>query len=159
MLRKALPQDLDFIYNLYMHPQVNPWLLYEQMSREEFIPVYNELLDKSIKYVFHIDETNAGMVKIIPYTYRAAHTAYIGGVAVDPALGGRGYGRQLMKEIIDFCRARGFLRLELSVAVVNKKAISLYEQAGFQQEGILKKYTWLASESRYLDEALMALLL
>lgn len=109
MLRKALPQDLDFIYNLYMHPQANPWLLYEQMSREEFIPVYNDLLDKSIKYVFHIDETNAGMVKIIPRTYRAAHTAYIGGVAVDPALGGRGYGRQLMKErALIFAVPKGF---------------------------------------------------
>lgn len=159
MLRKALPEDLDFIYSLYMHPLVNPWLLYEQMNKEEFAAVYNDLLDKNIKYVFTTDELNAGMVKIIPYTHRAAHTAYVGGLAVHPDQKGRGYGRQLMNEVIHFCRREGFLRIELSVAVVNKKAISLYEQAGFQQEGLLKNYTYLASENRYLDELLMALLL
>jgi|SRR6218665_71829 len=158
MLRKALPEDLDFIYGLYMHPLVNPWLLYEQMGKDEFVPVYNDLLEKDIKYVFYANNMNAGMVKIIPYTYRAAHTVYIGGLAVHPDFKGHGYGKQLITDTIGFCRERGFLRLELSVAVVNKKAISLYEQAGFREEGVLKKYTWLASEGRFVDESLMALL-
>lgn len=121
--------------------------------------MYNDLLERNIKYVFTTDDLNAGMVKIIPYTHRAAHTAYIGGLAIHPDLKGRGYGIQLMNEIIHFCRQQGFLRIELSVAVVNKKAISLYERAGFQREGLLKKYTYLASENRYMDELLMALLL
>ncbi|RYE30380.1 MAG: GNAT family N-acetyltransferase, partial [Sphingobacteriales bacterium] len=82
MLRKALQQDLEFVYELYMHPAVNPYLLYEPMDLKEFMPIYNELLEKDLKYIYITDATPAGMVKIIPNIYRAAHVAYIGGLAI-----------------------------------------------------------------------------
>jgi len=34
----------------------------------------------------------------------------------------------------------------------------LYEKAGFVKEGVLKKYTWLKNENKFLDEVMMAYL-
>lgn len=63
-----------------------------------------------------------------------------------------------MNEIVTIARKGGFLRIELSVASNNDKAIKLYEKSGFQKEGLLKKYTFLKSEQRYIDEIMMALI-
>ena len=64
----------------------------------------------------------------------------------------------MMNDIIDFAKQNGFLRIELSVALINEKAIRLYEKAGFVKEGLLKKFTYLKSENKYLDEVMMAYL-
>ena len=62
-------------------------------------------------------------------------------------------------EIIAFAQHQGFLRIELSVATINEKAIRLYKKAGFEQEGVFRKFSFLRSENRFLDEAVMSLLL
>ena len=64
-----------------------------------------------------------------------------------------------MQEIIEYAKQNGFLRIELSVASINEKAIRLYEKAGFIKEGTLKKFTYLKSENKYLDEIMMAYLI
>lgn len=158
MLRKALPEDLPFIFNLYMHPQVNPWLLYDPMDIGTFEPIYHELLRQGIKYVFSSDGQDAGMVKLIPNQFRTSHVLYIGGLAVHPSLAGKGFGRSLIREIVSKTRGENFRRLELSVATINEKAIRVYEQEGFIQEGVLRQYTVLKDQNRYVDEVLMALL-
>jgi RimJ/RimL family protein N-acetyltransferase len=64
----------------------------------------------------------------------------------------------MMQEILSVGKEMNLLRIELSTACINEKAISLYEKAGFAKEGILRKYTWLKSENRFLDEVMMAYL-
>jgi putative acetyltransferase len=64
----------------------------------------------------------------------------------------------MMEEIIAYCRQKNFLRIELSVATENEKAIRLYEKAGFVKEGVMKRFTYLKSENRFLDEVMMACL-
>jgi putative acetyltransferase len=96
------------------------------------------------------------MFKLIPLTYRTSHIAYLGGLAVHPVFAGKGYGLAMLKEILAYAKQLGFLRVELSVASVNDKAIYLYEKAGFVKEGVLRKYTYLKSENRFLDEVMMA---
>jgi putative acetyltransferase len=156
MVRNITAEDVDFIYRLYMHPQVNPWLLYEQMDQQAFLPVYNELLSKNIIYIFNEDGADRGMFKFIQQQHRNAHTAYLGGVAIDPLFARQGYAVKMMEEIIDLGRMTGIKRIELSTAMINEKAIRLYEKVGFEKEGVLKKYTWLKSENRYLDELMMS---
>jgi len=51
MHRKATQNDLQFIYDLYMHPEVNPYLLYEPMNIEEFRRIFDKLFESEIKYV------------------------------------------------------------------------------------------------------------
>ena len=156
MVRKATQQDFDFIYTLYMHPQVNLFLLYEMMDAESFKPIFDDLLSKEVKFIYERGGMPVGMFKLVPNIYRAGHIVYLGGLAVHPSFAGKGYGFEMMKEIIQYAEQQGFLRVELSVSVTNPKAQHLYEKAGFAKEGILRKYTYLQTENKFLDEVLMS---
>ena len=157
MYRNATQNDLQFIYDLYMHPQVNPYLLYEFMTIEDFKPIYNKLLEGGIKYIFEEENgTSIGMFKLFPWTYRASHIAYLGGLAIHPAYAGKGFGVKMMQEIIELANQKDYKRIELSVSTENLRAIKLYNTVSFEEEGIMRKYTYLKYERRFLDELLMS---
>jgi L-phenylalanine/L-methionine N-acetyltransferase len=156
MIRKATVMDLDFCYEMYMHESINPFLLYEEMTKELFKPIFLKLIDDQVKYIFSYEKNDVGMFKLIPNIFRASHVVYLGGLAIHPKFAGKGFGKLLLKEILDFTKTENFLRVELSVAIHNNKAINLYEEVGFVKEGILKKLTYLKSENKYLDEIMMA---
>lgn len=155
MLVKALPADVDFFYNLYMHPQVNPFLLYELMTQEQFQPVYDDLLQQGVLYKFNDGISDAGMCKLILHQHRDAHKMYVGGFAIHPLHSGKGYGLQMMQDILAFAKAHQRSRVDLTVSAENEKAIALYRKSGFEIEGLLKNYTFLAGENRYVDEYMM----
>jgi RimJ/RimL family protein N-acetyltransferase len=157
-IRKITKSDIDFIYNLYMHPQVNPFLLYEQMDSMIFEPIFSDLLQKEILFIYEENQIPVGMFKLIPETYRSEHIVYLGSFAIQPVFFGKGKGATMLQAIINYCKQLGFLRIELSVAAHNEKAINLYKKAGFLQEGVLKNYTNLKSEKRFIDEYMMAYL-
>jgi RimJ/RimL family protein N-acetyltransferase len=158
MIRVITAADFDFIYHLYMHPQVNPYLLYEIMDTVSFEPVYKDLLERNIIYIYEAEGTAAGMFKFVRQLHRTAHIAYLGGVAIHPSFAGKGHGIKMMQEIIELGKELGILRIELSTAVTNDKAIHLYEKMGFEKEGVLRKYSWLKSEGSFLDEVIMSYL-
>jgi L-phenylalanine/L-methionine N-acetyltransferase len=158
MTRQANHSDFEFIYSLYFHPKVNPFLLYEMMDKGAFQPIFDDLMSKNIIFIFEENEKSIGMFKLYAHTYRAAHVGYLGGLAIHPDFSGKGFGAKMMGDILVLGKEKGFLRIELSTATTNAKAIALYEKLGFQREGILKKYTHLKSENRYLDEMMMAYL-
>jgi L-phenylalanine/L-methionine N-acetyltransferase len=158
MVRLAALQDFNFIYDLYMHANVNSFLLYEFMDAESFQPIFAGLLQQEVKFIYGNDIERMGMFKLIPLQHRTDHIAYLGGLAIHPAFSGKGEGGKMMKEIIALAGQRGILRIELSVSVTNEKAFQLYKKAGFQKEGVLRKYTHLKSEHRFVDEILMSFL-
>lgn len=158
MIRKVLATDFEFIYALYMHEQTNPFLLYEIMDRQSFQPIWDDLLQKQVLYIFEHNNHAAGMFKLIPLQHRNAHIAYLGGVAIHPDFAGKGLGSVMMQEIISLGKSMHLLRIELSTAVENEKAVYLYEKLGFKKEGVLRKYTHLISENRFLDEVMMSYL-
>ena len=104
MIRRMSQQDFDFVYGLYMHPEVNKYLLYEPMTEIEFTPIFADLLQKEIIYIFENAGAAAGMFKLIPYTHRSSHVAYLGGLAIHPSLSGKGLGSIMMKEILELCQ-------------------------------------------------------
>jgi len=142
-----------------MHPTINPYLLYEQMSEAEFKPVFESLLEQGVRFVYYSDKQHAGMFKLVPQKYRNDHIIYLGGLAIAPALSGIGEGSKMMIKIIELVRKKGFFSIELSVASTNDKAIQLYERTGFKKEGVLKNCTHLKSENRFIGEVTMALML
>jgi L-phenylalanine/L-methionine N-acetyltransferase len=156
MLIPATANDVDFFYSLYMHPQVNPYLLYEMMDEPSFAPIYNDLLQQNVLYKYADGETEVGICKLLFLKHRNSHIVYLGGFAIDPAHGGKNYGYKMLQEIIAFVKERNILRIELSTSTENTKAINLYKKAGFTEEGIFKKYTHLKSESRFIDEVVMS---
>ena len=155
MNRLAKAEDFSFIYRLYMHPENNRWLLYDEMDEESFRPIFEELVKRGHLYVFEVDGLPVGMFKLQPMRYRNSHIVYLGGVAIDSAYKGKGHGSKMISESVSVAAQMGFTRMELTVATVNEKAIWLYEQHGFQKEGILKNYSYLKDEGVYLDEWVM----
>lgn len=141
-----------------MHPSVNPWLLYDYMSFEEFQPIGTDLVQRGIKWVNEVDGIAVGMCKLQPMKYRNSHIVYLGGVAIDPEWSGKGHGKIMIEAAIGRARSSGFTRIELTVATTNSRAIALYESLGFVNEGILLNYTYLTSEKRYVDEQVMGLI-
>ena len=113
-------------------------------------------MSKGVLYKFVVDSVNTGMCKLVPQFHRNAHTMYLGGVAIHPDHTGKGYGQQMIQEILELAMKKGIRRIELSVAVENTPAIRLYERVGFAIEGRLRNYTWLKLEQRYLDEFMMS---
>ena len=158
MIRKITAADADFIYGLYMHPEINPYLLYEMMDEKTFAPIFTDLLQQGIIYVYEAEGLPAGMFKFIQQQHRNAYTAYLGGVAIHPSFAGKGHGIKMLQEVIELGRQMNLLRIELSTALANNKAIHLYEKIGFVKEGVLRKYTWLKTEDRFLDEVMMSYL-
>ena len=156
MTRKATENDLLFIYDLYMQPQANPHLMYEKMDLEQFQPIYQDLLKDEVKYIFEDNQQAVGMFKLIPLKFRSSHVAYLGGVAIHSDFAGKGFGLKMMNAIINLAAERGIARIELSAGIANKRAIELYKRAGFEEEGVLRKYTHLKSEGRFIDEMLMS---
>ena len=158
MVRNITATDFDYIYGLYMHPQINPYLLYEIMDKDSFQPIFNALLEKDIIYIYEENNKAVGMFKLVQLEHRSSHVGYLGGLAIHPDFAGKGYGKKMMEAIIELGRQINLLRMELSADVINEKAVTLYEKAGFVKEGVLKKYTWLKNENKFLDEVMMAYL-
>jgi L-phenylalanine/L-methionine N-acetyltransferase len=156
MLRLATIEDIDFLYIMYMHPIINPYLLYEQMDLKTFIQTIEALIENHEIFILENKNISVGMCKLIQHQHRNSHCIYVGGIAIHPNHTGKGFGNNLMQEIILFAKERNKKRIELSVATQNEKAIVLYQKNGFVQEGILKYYTHLISKNEYVDEVMMA---
>ena len=104
-----------------MHPQVNPYLLYEQMDIATFKPIFSDLLKKEIIFIYEDEQVPVGMFKLVPETHRSSHVVYLGGLAIDPNFSGKGAGTAMLQAIIDYAQQNHFLRIVLSVATYNEK--------------------------------------
>lgn len=64
--------------------------------------------------------------------------AKVTGLAIDPELWDRGYGRELLTSALDLMRDRGFEQARLWVEINNARAIRLFESVGFKRTGRLE---------------------
>ena len=67
---------------------------------------------------------------------------------------GRGVGRALMQHMVELAdQWLGLVRLGLIVWANNERAIKLYEQFGFETEGMMRSYALWKGE--YIDAVVM----
>jgi ribosomal protein S18 acetylase RimI-like enzyme len=83
-----------------------------------------------------------------------AHTGLLGMGLLAPYRG-RGLGRRLIDQALQRARDRNFERIELMVRSPNARAIRMYAQVGFREEGRKRDAVRLDDGSE--DEVLMAL--
>ncbi len=73
-------------------------------------------------------------IEAVGAKYKVLHRAEFG-ISVDQTYWGLGIGRALMDACIECARTAGYAQLELQVVAENKRAIELYEKAGFVEFG------------------------
>jgi len=155
MLRPAIPSDMQAVHAIYMHEQVIPYLGYDNMSLEEFRPVFEALVRSQSFYVWDAEGKVRGFCRASRHEGRASHAAYVGTFAVAADEQGSG----LAEKIIETLQADGVLRVELMLEADNPRARAFYEKLGFEHEGRLRAAYKRGNEDVYVDELLMSRLL
>lgn len=89
-----------------------------------------------IEIIAVIDGVVAGTagIEAIGSKYKVKHRAEFG-ISVAKAFWGLGIGRALMEACIECARKAGYIQLELNAVLDNRRAISMYESAGFVEYG------------------------
>lgn len=84
------------------------------------------------------------------------HTVGLG-ISVAKDWRNKGVGTALMREMMAWCAANPQIkRLELEVFASNPRAIHVYEQLGFEREGVRRAYA--LKDGRFQDAIMMAIL-
>ena len=136
-IRRAEPDDLDYLAALYAGEDVRPFLaaagrydrdgIADRLARD---PEEGELL------LVELDGERAGAM-LWERTNVRSRIAHVSGIAVHPDFRGRRLAddaaRLLQHRLI---RERGFHRLELEIYGFNERAQRHAERAGFVREGI-----------------------
>ena len=102
-----------------------------------------------------IDREVVGTMNILRGFYKKnRHTGSLG-IAVEAAHRGKGLGRRMIEEGIEWCRESGVSKLNLEVFSSNVGAISLYERMGFTIEGE-RKGQFLV-DGQFVNDVLMTI--
>ena len=86
----------------------------------------------------------------------AADEAHVLNVCIDPARQGRGYGRALLRAMVQAARGQGAQRVFLEVRPSNPAAVALYEDEGFNEIGRRPRY-YPANNNGREDAIVMAM--
>lgn len=140
MLIRAMDiDDLDRIVELEQLLFTSSW------NKSDFL---YEILENqfSFNFVLENDDIIVGYVGVW-LIYEQSQITTIG---VDPHYQRRGYGKELMRAMIDLASQHGCEVMSLEVRVSNELAILLYESLGFEKQAIRKDYYQDNHEDAYL---------
>jgi aminoglycoside 6'-N-acetyltransferase len=158
-IRRARPDDVDFLVELVTHEQVQPFLAAVRASgREDILAEIGRSTSEPDAYgvfVIEVDGERAGRMDF-ERVNRRSRIAHVGGLAVHPHRRGRGvadeaarlFQRHLIHEL-------GFHRLQLEVYGFNERALRHAERSGFVREGVRRKAYWRNDE--WVDGVLFGL--
>jgi RimJ/RimL family protein N-acetyltransferase len=142
-IRRARPDDVDFLVELTTHDDVDPFLSARRAtSREELLEEIersNAEPDDFGRFVVEVDGERVGVMGFAVSNKRS-RVARLGGLAIHPDFRGRRisdeaarlFQRHLMGEL-------GYHRLELEIYGFNERAMRHAERSGFVREGVKRK--------------------
>jgi RimJ/RimL family protein N-acetyltransferase len=159
-VRRARPDDLDFLVDLLSHPDVRPFLggratrdrdtLAAEIERSQADPTSYG------RFVIEVDGARAGVMGF-EVENRRSRIAHLERLAVHPDhRGGRisdQAARLLQRHLV---RELGYHRLQLEIYDFNERAQRHAERVGFTKEGVRRKAYWRHGEWR--DGVLYALI-
>jgi hypothetical protein len=82
MLRLANSDDLDTVYEIYMHEEVIPFLGFDPMAKPEFRKLFDTLVASKNFFVVEKDGIVTGFYRVTRYEGRAQHVASLGTLAI-----------------------------------------------------------------------------
>ena len=142
-IRRARPDDLDFLVALYQDEDVRPFLAasgaYERDGIAETVARADEDPDAGGLLIVEDGGERAGAMAWERKNIRS-RVAHVGGFAVHPSFRGRRLAddaaRLLQRYLI---RELGFHRIELEIYGFNERAQRHAERAGWIREGVKRK--------------------
>jgi RimJ/RimL family protein N-acetyltransferase len=149
-IRRARPDDVDFLVDLVGHEDVEPFLAaVRAKGRDEILGEVargHSEPDAFGLFVIEVDGELAGTMRF-ERANRRSRIADLGGLAVHPDFRGakvadtaaRLFQRLLFDEL-------GFHRLQMEIYRFNERAMRHAERAGFTREGIRRKAYWRNDE-------------
>ena len=149
-IRRARPDDVDFLVELVTHEDVEPFLaairakgrdeILTEIARSEGDP------EAFGVFVIEVDGERAGTMRFERANQRS-RIAALGGLAVHPTFRGGKVSdtaaRLFQRHLIDDL---GFHRLQLEIYGFNERALRHAERAGFVREGVRRKAYWRNDE-------------
>ncbi len=145
-IRRARPDDVDFLVELVAHEDVEPFLAaIRAKGRDEILEeITRSERDPGAFGVFLIEvaRERAGTMRFERANKRS-RIADLGGLAVHPRFRGAkisdAAARQFQRHLFDDL---GFHRVQLEIYGFNERAIRHAERVGFVREGVRRKAYW-----------------
>ena len=162
VVRRAQPADAAALVALGREVSSEPerWLITEGGWRSvgderRYLRATRRSPDAAV-FVAEIDGRIVGRLSLARDTHPAsAHVADLG-LMVAESHRRRGIGRALLRHAVEWAEEAGIEKLELHVFPHNEPAIRLYEEFGFEREGLRRAHYRRGSE--LVDAVLMAYL-
>ena len=156
VVRLAALEDTEAVRRIYNHEVENTTHTFDLIPRT--LAVQRAWLREREGalgvLVAELDGRVAGFASLSGYRPRAAYrTSVESSVYVDEAVRGRGVGRQLMGELVEVARTRGFHTMLARVAGGHKASIQLHEAVGFAVVGVEREVG--RKFGRWLDVVVM----
>jgi len=158
-IRRARPDDAEFLVELVTHDDVEPFLAAVRAKGR------NEILDEIARsegdpqafgiFLIEVDGERAGTMRFERANTRS-RIADLGGLAVHPRFRGSKVSDTAARLFqLHLIHDLGFHRLQLEIYGFNERAMRHAERAGFVREGVRRKAYWRNDE--WVDGALYGL--
>jgi RimJ/RimL family protein N-acetyltransferase len=159
-LRRAAPDDADFLVGVLTHVEVEPYLAAVRAKGRDAVLAEIERSEREPEqfglFVIEIDGRPAGTMHF-EVGNRRNRIARLGGLAIHPEFRGRGIGdeaaRAFQRHLFEDL---GFHRLELEIYGFNERALRHAERCGFVREGVKRRAYWRHGD--WVDGVLYGLL-
>ena len=102
------------------------------------------------------DDVVVGWCDVLPKERPVYRHCGVLGIGVVASWRGKGHGRALLSATLSYAARQGLVRIELMVRADNIRAVSLYQRAGFETEGVLRDAARV--DGKYYDLFLMSLI-
>jgi RimJ/RimL family protein N-acetyltransferase len=142
-IRRAQPEDVDFLVELLSHDEVEPFLAVIRAREPDKVRAEIERSNAEPqefgRFVIEVDGKRAGAMGF-EITNRRNRIVDLGGLAVHPDFRGRRIAdeaaRLFQRHLFDDL---GYHRLQLEIYGFNERAIRHAERAGFVREGVRRQ--------------------
>ena len=142
-LRRFRPGDAEALEALLSEPEVKRWWADGRYERDN-------------GWVVEVGGDLAGWVQYVEQSDEWYPSVALD-IALTTAVHGRGYGRRVLRLVIEHFAARGQHRFTIDPDVANERAIRSYAATGFKPVGVLRSYA-RNSDGGWNDGLLMDLI-
>lgn len=101
ILRLVRLPDFDSLFEIYMDAEIDKFLNFEIMPKEQFIPIFNELMNSEQLYVYASEQQIVATCIVMRQKRRASHVASLGTLATHPQWQRQGLGSKFLLMLFD----------------------------------------------------------